>query len=497
MANIFNGIVIGSVLSSLLLVVCTVVKRTSEKSFYLIFLSVAALFYVFGYFLEIHAQSLEAVFYGVRVEYMGWPLIMPLTYLFVRDVFGKKRLPLSRIALLLILPFLVMLSVQFFPAIKLYYKDIEYISNSFIANCRIYPGPLYYVWIAYGYFLFVLVAVLTLGRMRTGTRGQRRQSLILLGAVSIPVLASLVYLLLYQLVRFDPTPIAVAVSLALMLFAIEYDNLLNVLPLARAQVIEDMQDALIICDSAFGYLDANRAAKSLFPLLQTITPGTNVDRIPHFQTEGSLWMEVEGEQRFYMITHTRILEGTRQSGICIVFHDNTEKEQLFRKHHYQATFDPLLHVYNRAPFFDLAHLALSSGHTYALLMIDIDHFKQVNDRYGHPCGDAVLQTIARIIMDHLDDPIVGRYGGEEFVALLTHRSAEAALQAADQLRQAIVKTPCYFEETMLHVTVSIGIAHSSAEAPLTLEQAVAQADAALYLAKNSGRNCVRLHGITG
>ena len=379
MANIFDWIVILSVLSSLLLVVCTIIKRNSEKSFYLIFLSIATLFYVFGYFLEIQARSLEAVFYGVRVEYMGWPLIMPLTYLFVRDVYGKKRLPLDRIALLLILPLLVMLCVQFFPSIKLYYKDIEYISNSFIANCRIYPGPLYYVWIAYGYFLFVLVAILTLGRMRTGTGRQRRQSLILLGSVSIPVLASLVYLLLYPWVRFDPTPIAVSVSLALMLFAVEYDNLLNVLPLARAQVTEDMQDALIICDSDFGYLDANRAAKALFPALQAFTPGTNVNSIPNFQTEGSLWMEAEGEHRFFMITHTRIREGTRQSGICIVFHDNTEKEQLLRKHHYQATFDPLLQIYIRAAFFDLAHLTLSGGNAYALFMMDIDHFKQVND----------------------------------------------------------------------------------------------------------------------
>jgi diguanylate cyclase (GGDEF)-like protein len=397
----------------------------------------------------------------------------------------------------MLVPFLVTLSVQFFPAIKLYYKKIEYISDPFIANCRIYPGPLYYVWIAYGYFLFVLVAKLTLGRIRTGIKRQRRQGLILLIAVSIPVLASLVYLLLYQLVRFDPTPIAVAISLGLMLYAVGYDNLLNVLPLARAQVIEDMQDALIICDSSFGYLDANRAAKTLFPLLQTFTPGTNVSRIPNFQTEGSLWMELEGEQRFFMITHTRILEGTRQSGICIVFHDNTEKEQLFRKHHYQATFDSLLHIYNRAPFFDLAQATLSSGNVYALLMIDIDHFKQVNDVYGHPCGDAVLQTIARIIMDHLHDPIVGRYGGEEFVALMKHLSPEEVLYAADLLREAIAKTTCYYEETTLQVTVSIGIAHSSAQRALTLEQAVAQADAALYLAKHSGRNCVRLHEPTG
>lgn len=497
MMSIFVPAVLLAVFTSILLMVYAVFKRTADKSFFLIFLSLSTFFYTFGYLLEIQAHSLEAAFYGVRMQYMGLPMILPVSYFFVRDIYGEKRFSVAQSGLLLAVPFLAVAGVQAYPMLRVYYTGVEYISNGYIANCLVHPGPVYYLWTAYSYLMFALIIGQIFKRLSDTARRHKRRDISLLAAFLVPMLASLPYVLFRQTVRYDYVPIATSLSLALILHAMGRDNLLNVLPLARVRVIEDMQDALIVCDNALNFLDANRAAKTLFPALQTFRPGDSMGRIPNFKYEGELWLAVEGRLRFFKVSQTRILNGTKDSGVCVVFHDITEKEQLLKKLHIQATFDPLLHVYNRATFFDMANLTLSDEEaqntSYAVLMLDIDHFKPVNDTYGHPCGDIVLETIAVVVKGHFRKrDLVGRYGGEEIVVLLENLTAEQAVTVAEKLRQVIEKTAIHCQEQTLYVTVSVGVAHSPAGEVHELERMVAQADTALYRAKNSGRNKVCL-----
>lgn len=497
MTSIFIPAVLLAVLSSVLLMVYAIVKRTAEKSFFLIFLAVASCLYSFGYLMEIQAQSLEAAFYGVRVQYLGLPMMLPVSYLFVRDIYGEKRLSPAQAGLLMIMPIFTVLGVQAYPLLRVYYTGMEYISNGHIANCLVQPGPMYHLWTVYSYLMLVLILRQILKRLKDSAGRQRGRNISLLAAFLAPMLFSMPYILFRQTVRYDPVPIGTALSLALVLHAVGQDNLLNVVPLARVRVIEDMQDALIVCDNALNFLDANRAAKTLFPALRTFLPGDSMGRIPNFKYEGELWLAVEGRLRFFKVSQTRILDGTKDSGVCVVFHDITEKEQLLKKLHIQATFDPLLHVYNRATFFDMANLTLADEGaqkiSYAVLMLDIDHFKPVNDTYGHPCGDIVLETIAVVVKGHFrKGDLVGRYGGEEIVVLLENLTSEQAVTVAEKLRQVIERTAIHCQEQTLYVTVSVGVAHSPAGGVHDLERMVAQADAALYRAKNSGRNKVCL-----
>lgn len=130
------------------------------------------------------------------------------------------------------------------------------------------------------------------------------------------------------------------------------------------------------------------------------------------------------------------------------------------------------------------------GEPYAVLMIDIDHFKRVNDTWGHPAGDAVLVHTAQVLLGSVRAmDVVGRLGGEEFAVLMPRTGAEAAVQVAERLRQSLADSAMGWKHASIEVTVSIGVAgvEDADEAP---ERVIERADALLYAAKHGGRNRV-------
>ena len=130
-------------------------------------------------------------------------------------------------------------------------------------------------------------------------------------------------------------------------------------------------------------------------------------------------------------------------------------------------------------------------HELVLLVIDLDHFKQVNDTYGHLGGDAVLREIARHLSDGLrQTDFIGRYGGEEFVVILPETSLKNALPIAEKLRKLIEAEPVIFERDELNITASIGVADFRHQSHHKFEDVFVLSDIALYYSKENGRNCV-------
>jgi diguanylate cyclase len=127
-----------------------------------------------------------------------------------------------------------------------------------------------------------------------------------------------------------------------------------------------------------------------------------------------------------------------------------------------------------------------------LMLIDLDRFKKFNDTYGHPAGDEVLRGVARVLRDHLStDAVVCRHGGEEFAAIFTSASANAACSAAEELRKAISREIFLFEGIELRLTTSCGLVQFLADEKA--EHVLKRCDEALYQAKHHGRNCGYLH----
>jgi diguanylate cyclase (GGDEF)-like protein len=160
-----------------------------------------------------------------------------------------------------------------------------------------------------------------------------------------------------------------------------------------------------------------------------------------------------------------------------------------------ATTDDLTGVANRRAFFEQADnarmLALRMRRPIALMMLDIDHFKQLNDRFGHATGDHALavfsQTVRATLREH---DIMGRLGGEEFALALPGTDREGALQAAERLRQAVTEAPLITSGASYTMTVSVGVVLIDPNETLTA--ALARADHGLYAAKSAGRNRVEV-----
>lgn len=169
--------------------------------------------------------------------------------------------------------------------------------------------------------------------------------------------------------------------------------------------------------------------------------------------------------------------------------------RLYERMRVQAVTDGLTGAYNHRHFQELliaeSKRASRTGATLALLMADLDHFKRVNDRYGHQCGDEVLAAVASRIGTQLrQSDILARYGGEEFALLLPDTELVGATKVAERVRNAVSLDPVQFGSEDGTVTVSIGVATATGEQLDEPSDLVARADGALYAAKRAGRDRV-------
>ncbi len=160
---------------------------------------------------------------------------------------------------------------------------------------------------------------------------------------------------------------------------------------------------------------------------------------------------------------------------------------------YQASHDALTGVWNRGVIFELLRRDLARGERgktpTAVLMVDLDHFKAINDRHGHPAGDTVLQETARRMAAVLRaQDAIGRYGGEEFLIVLPESDPSGAMEVAERVRACVAVEPVMLAEHSLTVTASLGVAVADRPGRVTAAALVRAADEALYRAKDAGRN---------
>lgn len=190
--------------------------------------------------------------------------------------------------------------------------------------------------------------------------------------------------------------------------------------------------------------------------------------------------------------------------ICLIIYDVTEiaanKLQLQRansKLHIISQTDGLTGLLNRKHWEEgLLHefkRFQRYQHTCSLLMFDIDHFKRINDTYGHPAGDEVIRQTAAALKDCVRDiDICGRYGGEEFTVILVDTNAEGAHVVAERLRKTIESNTVYYDEHVINYTISLGIAEISSTVKNPVEW-IDCADRGLYRAKRAGRNQTQVY----
>ena len=219
-----------------------------------------------------------------------------------------------------------------------------------------------------------------------------------------------------------------------------------------------------------------------------VTPGVEPLRLPLISEEtllGILWVWGESLRR----SDLPILSiFAKQIGISL------ERARLFQEVQSLALTDSLTGLHNRRSIFELGRIefvrAQRMNRPFCCMMLDLDHFKQVNDNYGHHVGDQILQEFAKRCRESVRDvDFVGRYGGEELIIIMPETDLASALPVAERLRASICETPVPVANQELCITVSIGVAQKD-ENTVHLETLIARADQAMYIAKHRGRNRV-------
>lgn len=186
-----------------------------------------------------------------------------------------------------------------------------------------------------------------------------------------------------------------------------------------------------------------------------------------------------------------------QNAVLTAFKDISRQKQLEEQLVRLATVDSLTGAFSRRHFMELATKEIKRSkryhHAASLLLLDIDHFKRVNDTYGHSRGDHVLRLVAAHCRGMLRAPdFVGRLGGEEFAIMLPQTGLDSATEIAERLRISLSQQDVSIEQDSLHVTVSIGVAECLPDD--NIDECLRRADLAMYEAKRKGRNRVETYG---
>lgn len=179
------------------------------------------------------------------------------------------------------------------------------------------------------------------------------------------------------------------------------------------------------------------------------------------------------------------------ASLRLIKHVETERESMRRL----AIVDSLTGLFNRRHFLELVGREWSRAQRYdtagAMLLLDLDNFKNINDHFGHQCGDAVLHAVAQALKETLRDPdMLARFGGEEFIVFLPQTDTLGAVDVAERMRLRVAQLALNWEGQAVAVTVSVGVAAMRPD-HLKLDHLIRDADAAMYEAKSAGRNCVR------
>lgn len=203
-----------------------------------------------------------------------------------------------------------------------------------------------------------------------------------------------------------------------------------------------------------------------------------------------------GDTPFWLLASANIIDYNLDVALYSAFQDITMRKNRENMLKNQATRDPLTSLYNRRYFeeevFKRILDAKSLGEPYSVLMLDVDHFKRVNDTFGHKTGDKVLIELAATAERALREcDIVARYGGEEFVIFLGNTNSDEGLKVAERLRETIGEVVVYADDGQeVRFTISVGL--SSSDISENIDMLIKTADEALYRAKNGGRNRVEV-----
>jgi diguanylate cyclase (GGDEF)-like protein len=465
-------------------------------------LMLSAVIYCVGYAGEIGQTTLPGAIFWLHVEYMGSPWLPAFWLLLARKHY---HLP-SRTGLLMVVPLLTFVAQWTNPLHSLYDRVMwmEFRSPFWVVS--VVRGPLAWLFLVYLYSALLYGTWIYISKFRHSTRLCRVQSLLFASSALPPLVGYLIYLVGWSPWGLDLAPVMISFSAIMGYFAVFRLEFFDLVPMARSLVFNSMRDAVYVTDLRYRLVDLNPAARQLSPHLDQIDLGDEfsvvLSKLHPFQEAfndstslQSLDLSVDGELQNFAVRVLPLGLKEHQSGWAVILANVTAQVRLLHELRHYAETDQLTGVANRRSFIIAIEResARSKRHNslFSVLVLDVDEFKGINDRLGHPTGDRVLTACVNRILSCLRQiDMLGRLGGDEFAVLLPEAGSDGASEVAERIRSSIADKPIEIGDESIKVSVSIGLATISLGHSADWKQLLEAADRGLYRAKAEGRNRV-------
>lgn len=514
---------------SLIVAVTAWNRRNTTSGLVLIFFMVSIAIWAFFSGIEAVTVDIDRKIFWSKMEYIGFVWASPLCFLFVLS-FTNHWKWITKPGLIAIA------TVSAITLVLAWTNDSHgLVWSSFVKgdprlNILIYNhGSWFYLYTFIQFCLFCMSFGLLLRDFKSQKPPYRQQTLTILVALLIPAIAGILYSFNIAIIPgIDWMPICSLVTGVLFAWSIYYYRLLDLVPIARDILVEQMLDGMIVLDNQQRIIDINPSARRmvkggdvikigdpLASLLPELCP-TAEDLKKRSNTQ-ILSLQRSTEVNRFVDVRMTLISGNKPGANCslLILRDITKRKNiedslnkanqelekriseiqiLQNQLKEESIRDPLTRLYNRRYMEDalqreFAH-ATRDGYPVSIIMADIDHFKKVNDTYGHAAGDEVLEQLSHIFMANFRvEDIVCRYGGEEFLIVMPETTSETAFMRIDGLRQQLESCDLKLTGGALRITLSAGIAVYPAEGS-TIDEVVQKADQAMYRAKKEGRNRV-------
>jgi len=480
-------------------------RAPAANEFFWLFLGVAL--YSLGYAVEISRTDLAGVLTALRLEYVGLAFVPALMLLFVLHFIRGKPLSVPLTAVLMVIPCITLLLVFTVDYHSLYYVNPRMINGEFFSVFDFERG----LWYEVNFYYLLLLTILSLFLLVLYAfrveRKKKRQAITMAVGAFFPVFSGILYFLGLIPGNIDPTPFSLVILGVIDSFALFKLELFELVPAARELALDSILEGFLVVDRNGIVRDFNRAAQHL-PDMQDLKVGDDLfesvaigDHLKPLLDSTTSEVEFavrfpESENHYYHASAHHIRSDLFSSeAITILIRDVTENVNLMENLKDQANLDSLTGLFNRRCLIDLGtrelERACQNGQTLGVIMMDLDHFKSINDRHGHAVGDIVLKEVAsRIFKGLRDEDIYGRYGGEEFVVFLPGTNSETIMKIAERLRQRVLESQVVIEGSPISVKASFGVHVELPGKNTKLDDLLKRADQALYLAKERGRNRV-------
>jgi diguanylate cyclase (GGDEF)-like protein/PAS domain S-box-containing protein len=471
--------------------------------------------------------SMGAKIFWLNIMFIGVASLPTLFLLFVLAFTHSEAWLTQRNLLLLsiypVAAILLQWTNQYHYLLYLSLKTVQV--NDFMAM-EFTRGPLYFVNVIYSY------AMIGIGLLRLSQRAlhlsplyQNQYRLIIIGSI-LPWATSIYSENYFDILHgLDFAPLTFGLSAIIFVFAVLRTNFMDLIPIARSHLIENMRDGILVLDAQNRIVDINPAmenfiekkasfymGKNAFDVFQAWMEKTDL-HLDGMETRTELRMPKD-PSRYLDLSVTPLYDKSQLlNGRLMVFRDITERKQVEKRLRYvndrlqtqlieigvlqknlreQTIRDPLTNLFNRRYLEETLERELARAaredYSVCVIMIDLDHFKRVNDTYGHAAGDEVLKALAITLSEHCRrGDFACRFGGEEFVVVMPNIDMDTAYQRAENIRQSLNSLHVPYGHYNLTITISMGIACYPINGE-TREAILRAADQAMYGAKEAGRD---------